>query len=87
MSKRYFTYAEAAEELRIKESWLRRHIKKLPRVQIDRQVFFTQADLDEITEMHHHRPQTAGRLQSVPAGAASRPAGPTPLPARARRTS
>ncbi|WP_327376243.1 helix-turn-helix domain-containing protein [Streptomyces sp. NBC_01216] len=75
MTRRY-TYPEAAEELRIEESWLRRHIKELPHSKKGRVVTFTDADLDRIDAIFHHEP-TVGPLATVPASAA----GPHPLAA------
>ncbi|MFJ9318291.1 helix-turn-helix domain-containing protein [Streptomyces globisporus] len=54
--KTRFTYPEAAEELRVEESWLRRHIKKLPHSKKGRVVTFSADDLDRIDAMHHHDP-------------------------------
>jgi hypothetical protein len=67
MSRRY-TYPEAAEELRVSELWLRRHIKKLPHSKKGRVVTFSDEDLVAIDTMFHHAPQT----------------GPVPLPASAQ---
>ncbi|MFB7866958.1 helix-turn-helix domain-containing protein [Streptomyces sp. NPDC056069] len=69
------TYPEAAEALRVEESWLRRHIKRLPHSKKGRVVTFTDADLERIDALFHHEPET-GPLAS----AASAPAaGPHPL--------
>lgn len=73
---RLHTYAEAAEILRIEESWLRQHIKQLPRVKLGGRVFFTDADLRRIIELHHHEPEQSAR--PVPSGQPS-PAGPHPF--------
>jgi hypothetical protein len=48
------TYPEAAQILRVEESWLRRHIKKLPHSKKGRVVTFTDADLDRIDGLFHH---------------------------------
>lgn len=68
MSRRY-TYPEAAAELRVEESWLRRHIKALPHSKKGRVVTFSAEDLDRIDAMHHHEPsvakQTAGAGSEV----------------------
>jgi excisionase family DNA binding protein len=66
MNRRLYDYDEAADALRVDKSWLQRHIKRLPHVKFGRDVLFTDADLDEITELHHHRPQ-----QAVPASASA----------------
>jgi hypothetical protein len=85
MSRRY-TYAEAAAELRVEESWLRRHIKKLPHTKKGRVVTFSDADLERIDQMHHHEP-TTGPLAVVPAPTpgAHPLANLRPLPARSAR--
>jgi excisionase family DNA binding protein len=45
-----FTFTEAAERLRVRESWLRRQVtaKAIPHRRIGRVVRFAQHDLDEI---------------------------------------
>ncbi|MFE5853582.1 helix-turn-helix domain-containing protein [Streptomyces sp. NPDC056500] len=73
MSRRY-TYPEAAEDLRVEESWLRRHIKKLPHSKKGRVVTFTGADLERIDSLFHREP-TTGPLAIVP----DLPAGSHPL--------
>ncbi|MFE2383951.1 helix-turn-helix domain-containing protein [Streptomyces misionensis] len=74
---RRLTYAEAAAELPdgVTESWLRRHIKKLPHSKLGRVVYFTDTDIERIDALFHHEP-TAGPLAAVPAAA---PAGQHPL--------
>jgi len=62
------TYPEAAAELRVEESWLRRHIKKLPHTKKGRVVTFSDADLERIDAIYHHEP-TTGPLAVVPAPA------------------
>ncbi|MFF9215570.1 helix-turn-helix domain-containing protein [Streptomyces viridosporus] len=63
---RRMSYAQAAEELPgVEESWLRRHIKKLPHTKIGRTVYFTDADLERIDQMFHHEP-TTGPLATAP---------------------
>jgi hypothetical protein len=52
------TYPEAAAELRVEESWLRRHIKGLPHSKKGRVVTFTDEDLARIDAMFHHEPGT-----------------------------
>ncbi|MDX5569354.1 helix-turn-helix domain-containing protein [Streptomyces sp. ID05-04B] len=76
MSQRRHTYPEAAEILRVKETWLRRHIKQLPHSKKGREVTFTDADLDRIDSLHHHEP-TTGPLAAAPASAPG--AAPHPL--------
>ncbi|MFD6415947.1 helix-turn-helix domain-containing protein [Streptomyces sp. NPDC060194] len=53
------TYPEAAAILRVKETWLRRHIKQLPHSKKGREVTFSDQDLDRIDALHHHEPTTA----------------------------
>ncbi|MFC5217271.1 helix-turn-helix domain-containing protein [Streptomyces coerulescens] len=55
---RRLKYSKAAEELGIEESWLRRHIKQLPHSKVGRVVYFTDADLERIDQLHHHEPST-----------------------------
>lgn len=62
---RLHTYVEAAGILRIEESWLRNHVKELPRVKLGGRVFFTDEDLRRIVEMHHCEPETAARPAPV----------------------
>lgn len=64
MTSRRYTYPEAAKELRVEESWLRRHIKKLPHSKKGRVITFSDADLERIDQMHHHEP-TSGPLAPV----------------------
>ncbi|MGN7139065.1 helix-turn-helix domain-containing protein [Streptomyces pseudogriseolus] len=82
---RRLSYAEAAAELPgVEESWLRRHIKKLPHSKVGRAVYFTDADLERIDQIFHHEPST-GPLASAPAPTATGPhplAGLRPLPRR-----
>jgi hypothetical protein len=84
MSRRH-TYPEAAERLRVEESWLRRHIKQLPHSKKGRVVTFSDEDLDRIDDLFHHEP-TTGSLASVPAPAPGRSSHPMshlrPLPPR-----
>lgn len=68
--RRRLKYPAAAEELGIEESWLRRHIKRLPHTKVGRTVYFTDADLERIDVMFHHEP-TTGPLAAVPAPAPS----------------
>jgi hypothetical protein len=89
MSRR-FTYPEAADELRVEESWLRRHIKQLPHSKKGRVVTFSEEDLERIDQICHCEP-TVGPLARpvlVPAASGGHPlASLRPLPARARRAS
>jgi hypothetical protein len=59
------TYPEAAEILRVEESWLRRHIKQLPHSKKGRKVTFSDADLDRIDVLTHYEP-TTGPLAAAP---------------------
>ncbi len=74
MSRRY-KYPEAAEKLGCEESWLRRHIKKLPRTKLGRTVYFTDADLERIDQLFHHEPTTG----PLAAASAPSPHGAHPL--------
>jgi hypothetical protein len=56
--RRRYTYADAAEVLPVEETWLRRHIKKLPHTKVGRVVYFTDADLERIDQLFHHEPTT-----------------------------
>jgi hypothetical protein len=51
-----YTYPEAADRLRVKESWLRRHISRLPHSKKGRVVTFTESDIEAIEAMHHVTP-------------------------------
>lgn len=70
------TYPEAAAILRVDETWLRRHIKKLPHSKKGRTVTFSDADLERIDALHHHEP-TTGPLAA--AAAPSSGSNPHPL--------
>lgn len=77
-------YPEAAEQLGVEESWLRRHIKRLPHTKLGRTVYFTDADLERIDALFHHEP-TTGALAvgtAAPATGAHPLAHLRPLPAR-----
>jgi hypothetical protein len=84
---RRLSYPEAAVELRIKESWLRDNIKKLPHKKLGRFVYFTDDDLVRIDQLCHVEPESgplAGPVP-VPAAAGGHPlADLKPLPARRR---
>ncbi|MDT7847253.1 DNA-binding protein [Streptomyces justiciae] len=86
--RRRLQYAKAAEELGIEESWLRRHIKRLPHSKLGRTVYFTDADLERIDALFHHEP-TTGPLAAVPAPAARTGSHPLsnlrPLPGRGKQ--
>jgi hypothetical protein len=70
--KRRYTYPEAAVELRVEESWLRRHIKQLPHSKKGRVVTFTEDDLDRIDALHRHEPSTGPLAPvAVPSSGAS----------------
>ncbi|MFI0768566.1 helix-turn-helix domain-containing protein [Streptomyces melanosporofaciens] len=62
---RRLTYPEAAAELRVEESWLRRHIKRLPHSKKGRVVTFSDADLEAIDAQFHHEPEQAPQLRAV----------------------
>lgn len=64
MTIRRYTYPEAAEELRVTVTWLKRHIKKLPHTKKGRVVTFSDEDLTRIDAMFHHEPST-GPLAAV----------------------
>ncbi|MFF9269138.1 DNA-binding protein [Streptomyces sp. WAC04189] len=84
---RRLQYPEAAELLGVTENWLRKHIKQLPHKKVGRVVYFTDADLERIDQMHHHEP-TTGPLATAPTptqSAAPHPlAGLRPLPRRGK---
>lgn len=75
MSGKRHTYPEAAAILRVKETWLRRHIKQLPHSKKGREVTFSDQDLDRIDALYHHEP-TTGPLAVV----AEPKSGATPHP-------
>lgn len=83
--KRRLSYAEAAAELGVEETWLRRHIKELPHGKLGRFVYFTDADLERIDQLAHREP-SAGPLAEpvpVPRSAGAHPlASLRPLPSR-----
>ncbi|MET9100006.1 helix-turn-helix domain-containing protein [Streptomyces antibioticus] len=87
MSEPRHTYPEAAEILRVEESWLRRHIKRLPHSKKGRVVTFSDADLERIDALHHHEP-TTGPLAAAPAPAPGNGSHPLshlrPLPRRSK---
>jgi hypothetical protein len=87
--KRRLSYAEAAEELGVKESWLRDNIRKLPHGKLGRIVYFTEADLERIDALFHVEPEAGPLAQSAPMSASvGHPlAALVPLPARGRRAS
>ncbi|MER8158109.1 DNA-binding protein [Streptomyces sp. NPDC094472] len=64
---RRLTYAQAAAELPegVTQTWLRRHIKRLPHTKLGRTVYFTDADLERIDAMFHHEPEQAPQLRAV----------------------
>lgn len=81
-------YSEAAKRLQVEESWLRRHIKKLPHSKKGRVITFSDADLQRIDDVLFHHEPTTGPLATVPAhasGASSHPMNYLrPLPGRSR---
>lgn len=84
MNRRH-TYPEAAEILRVEETWLRRHIRQLPHSKKGRVVTFSDEDLKRIDELFHHEP-SVGPLAAgsrVPAARSAHPlAHLKPLPPR-----
>ncbi len=56
---RMHTYAQAAVELNIPQNWLEKHKDQLPHTQFGAYVRFSDADLDDIREMHRVRPVVA----------------------------
>ncbi|MFE9935901.1 helix-turn-helix domain-containing protein [Streptomyces hirsutus] len=83
---RRLQYPQAAEELGVEESWLRRHIKQLPHKKVGRVVYFTDSDLERIDALHHQEP-TTGPLAAAtdPKTAGSHPlSNLRPLPRRGR---
>lgn len=64
--KRRLNFSEAAVELGIEPTWLRRHIKKLPHGKLGRFVYFTDADLERIDELFHHEPEFGPLAPPVP---------------------
>jgi DNA-binding Lrp family transcriptional regulator len=50
------TYAEAAEELGVPETWLKRRIKELPHRKFGEHVRFADEDMAEISAMYAVRP-------------------------------
>lgn len=82
MSRRY-SYAQAAEELGVTETWLRRHIKKLPHSKKGRVVTFTEADLERIDQLHHYEPTTGPLAIPAASSPGTHPlANLRPLPSR-----
>lgn len=84
MSRRLYDYAEAAEELRVLESWLRNNIRRLPHIKIGGTVFFTDADLDRILTMHHIEPEQAAQQTPISENGAPALTDIQPLPLRRR---
>lgn len=83
--KRRLSYGEAAQELKVSESWLRGNIKQLPHGKLGRFVYFTDADLDRIDELFHCEPERGplAAVQPIPASAGAHPlAALKPLAAR-----
>lgn len=89
MTARRFTYQEAAAELPegVTETWLRRHIKRLPHTKLGRIVYFTDRDLERIDQLFHHEP-TSGPLAaaaSTTSGSGAHPLSSLrPLPRRGK---
>jgi hypothetical protein len=85
-----YDYAEAAEELRVEESWLRKNVRQFPRRKAGKKVHFTDADLDRINQLLHLEPEYGPLAKAAPAptGIPGHPlADLKPLPARSRRAS
>ncbi|WP_346772015.1 helix-turn-helix domain-containing protein [Streptomyces sp. JH34] len=57
-------YAEAAAILKVDESWLRRHIKKMPHSKLGGRVRFTDEDVRRIVALFHQEPSTANLAAS-----------------------
>ncbi|MFC7906416.1 helix-turn-helix domain-containing protein [Streptomyces nigra] len=83
---RRLRYPEAAAELGVEESWLRRHIKQLPHTKLGRVVYFTDADLERIDQLYHQEPATGPLATATkPTSAAAHPlADLRPLPRRGK---
>ncbi|MFE1587023.1 DNA-binding protein [Streptomyces sp. NPDC058737] len=82
---RRLQYPDAARELGVEESWLRRHIKRLPHSKLGRVVYFTDEDLARIDAQFHHEPGAEAKASSTSAPSATKthPMGHlVPLPAR-----
>ncbi|MBH1932923.1 helix-turn-helix domain-containing protein [Streptomyces sp. AV19] len=88
MSVSLHTYEEAAAALRIKESWLRRHIKDLPHTKLGREVLFTDEDLGRISaELFRFEPATGPLAASLRPATGTHPlAHLKPRPSRALRS-
>lgn len=80
-----YSYSEAAAILKVHETWLRRHIKRLPHIKLGPRVRFTDSDLQRLVDLFHYEPgtgrpcatsgtstHTAGTLRPLPR-AATRP--------------
>nr|WTB31419.1 helix-turn-helix domain-containing protein [Streptomyces sp. NBC_00830] len=78
------SYSEAAAALGVEESWLRRHIKKLPHSKLGGRVRFTDSDLQRIIDLFHREPSTA--QSATPCSGGAHPLGTLrPLPRSAKR--
>lgn len=84
MSSRY-TYAEAAAELRVTETWLRRHITKLPHSKKGRVITFSDADLERIDALFHREPTSGPLAKPLPTVGGHPLAHLTPMPRRGQR--
>ncbi|MFI9200218.1 helix-turn-helix domain-containing protein [Streptomyces sp. NPDC053048] len=83
MNEVRYIYPEAAEILRVEETWLRRHIKKLPHSKKGRVVTFSSADLDAIDAQFHHSPTSGPLVTAGPTSGGVHPlASLRPLPGR-----
>ncbi|MEU3563541.1 DNA-binding protein [Kitasatospora sp. NPDC006786] len=72
----FLDYSGLAALLDINESWLRRHIKRLPHEKYGREVRFSAENVVEIRKLHTVQPHT------IPATAGTGPAALVPLGAR-----
>jgi hypothetical protein len=85
---RRYTYAEAAEKLDVKESWLRQHIRRLPHIKLGRTVWFTDEHLARILQIHTHEPTAPQPVVAAPSPVGAHPlADLKPIPLRGRRAS
>ncbi|MFD4658001.1 DNA-binding protein [Kitasatospora sp. NPDC058444] len=75
-SSPFLDYAGLAKLLDINESWLRRHIKRLPHEKYGRAVRFSSEHVAEIRQLHAVQPD------ALPTSAKAGPAALVPLGAR-----
>jgi hypothetical protein len=85
---RRYSYAEAAEQLGVEESWLRQHIKRLPHIKLGRDVWFTDEQLLRILQIHTYEPPALAPTVAAPSPVGAHPlADLKPIPLRGRRAS